>query len=566
MRSSIQTAAKQFCQLRLFRTPVALWIAFAASALLSALFLQKSIEIYVSFAGMYHDDAIYLTTAKALASGEGFRILSLPGQPFQTKYPVGFPLLLAPAWWVSHELKSVTMVLSVVLAVIALSTYALAVAYLIETRKITHGMGWVIFSACCLNTMFHDFAPMVMSDFPAAFFSVVVLCVTEVLARRAIGLKQSIMLGVLMAVPIYMRVQGLATALACLGYLFLKGKAKAVKVAGALTFVLLLPQLFWQLCLQKAIPEHLGYYGSYGQLYRTAPDFTKLPVIASEHFNMIGFAQLEICFPFFRTIPYDKLDVVSYILYMAFSGVIGFLMLFAAVREVAIRRTLIGFFLWFTGTILVFWPARTEWRHVLPFLPFTYYIAFLTFRFIARKCKPHDPLLRLVYTKICAAAAVLFSTYLVGGALWESVTSTAFYGKGLAQASGLNSVSELDAELASAYDWLRRSTPASAVIICNNDPLTYLKTGRKAVFPSRLEAWRFSEKKLIDEDSLLQMIREANADYVMVEPMYRSIGVGTEQSVASAKAVFEKHPGLLRFVFASPHGLVNIFEIDRTKL
>jgi hypothetical protein len=48
--------------------------------------------------GAFHDDAIYLVSAKSLAEGHGYRILSLPGQPYQTKYPPLFPALLALIW------------------------------------------------------------------------------------------------------------------------------------------------------------------------------------------------------------------------------------------------------------------------------------------------------------------------------------------------------------------------------------------------------------------------------------------------------------------------------------
>ena len=48
--------------------------------------------------GFYHDDALYWVSAKALAQGEGYRILSLPGQPYQTKYPPLYPALLSLIW------------------------------------------------------------------------------------------------------------------------------------------------------------------------------------------------------------------------------------------------------------------------------------------------------------------------------------------------------------------------------------------------------------------------------------------------------------------------------------
>lgn len=51
--------------------------------------------------GMSHDDALYLVSAQSLAQSHGYRIESLPGQPFQTKYPPMFPILLALAWKIS---------------------------------------------------------------------------------------------------------------------------------------------------------------------------------------------------------------------------------------------------------------------------------------------------------------------------------------------------------------------------------------------------------------------------------------------------------------------------------
>jgi hypothetical protein len=48
--------------------------------------------------GAYHDDGIYLVTAKSLAEGRGYRILSFPGEPYQTKYPPLYPAILAILW------------------------------------------------------------------------------------------------------------------------------------------------------------------------------------------------------------------------------------------------------------------------------------------------------------------------------------------------------------------------------------------------------------------------------------------------------------------------------------
>jgi hypothetical protein len=48
--------------------------------------------------GHLHDDSIYFVCAKSIAEGRGYRILSLPAEPFQTKYPPLWPLMLAAIW------------------------------------------------------------------------------------------------------------------------------------------------------------------------------------------------------------------------------------------------------------------------------------------------------------------------------------------------------------------------------------------------------------------------------------------------------------------------------------
>lgn len=75
------------------------WIALAVlcAALLPSAWLAWSWRSMPQ-TGIYHDDAIYLVSAKALAEGKGYRIASLPGEPFQTKYPPLYPALLSLIW------------------------------------------------------------------------------------------------------------------------------------------------------------------------------------------------------------------------------------------------------------------------------------------------------------------------------------------------------------------------------------------------------------------------------------------------------------------------------------
>jgi hypothetical protein len=53
--------------------------------------------------GRWVDDGIYLITAKALAEGDGYRHVYLPGEPYQTKYPILYPAVLSLIWRVSPQ-------------------------------------------------------------------------------------------------------------------------------------------------------------------------------------------------------------------------------------------------------------------------------------------------------------------------------------------------------------------------------------------------------------------------------------------------------------------------------
>jgi hypothetical protein len=80
-----------------------LWILFAILALsvvhISCLTMNRS------RLGTYHDDGIYVTTAKAIATGQGYRIVSLPFEPSETKYPPLHPFLLSVIWRLKFQLS-----------------------------------------------------------------------------------------------------------------------------------------------------------------------------------------------------------------------------------------------------------------------------------------------------------------------------------------------------------------------------------------------------------------------------------------------------------------------------
>src|SRR5258708_39392465 len=71
----------------------------AVAILLASIALAAGVAVItVGVCGVYHDDGIYISTAKALADGRGYRLINLPVAPFQTKYPILYPAVLAIIW------------------------------------------------------------------------------------------------------------------------------------------------------------------------------------------------------------------------------------------------------------------------------------------------------------------------------------------------------------------------------------------------------------------------------------------------------------------------------------
>ena len=66
-----------------------------ACGLAALVLLAGSMRMAPGVCGVFHDDAIYVSTGRALAAGDGYRLTGVPGAPLQTKYPILYPAALA---------------------------------------------------------------------------------------------------------------------------------------------------------------------------------------------------------------------------------------------------------------------------------------------------------------------------------------------------------------------------------------------------------------------------------------------------------------------------------------
>ncbi|MFL5582007.1 MAG: hypothetical protein ACJ8AO_16690 [Gemmatimonadaceae bacterium] len=70
----------------------------AVAVAIGLVHLLRRPPLVLSVPGSFNDDGVYLVLGKAIAAGEGYRSIHVPGAPVELKYPPGLPLLLAALW------------------------------------------------------------------------------------------------------------------------------------------------------------------------------------------------------------------------------------------------------------------------------------------------------------------------------------------------------------------------------------------------------------------------------------------------------------------------------------
>lgn len=88
--------------------------------------------------GQYGDDGVYFVTAKAIASGQGYREPSLPGHPYAVKYPPLYPIYLSLAWLIQPKFPENLHVAAAMQALLIPCMLAMLLALLRQA-----GLSWV---------------------------------------------------------------------------------------------------------------------------------------------------------------------------------------------------------------------------------------------------------------------------------------------------------------------------------------------------------------------------------------------------------------------------------------
>jgi len=167
-----------------------------------------------TFFGRYQDDAVYFSSAQALAQHQGYILPSFPGRPSRPKYPILYPLLLSGVWKLWPEFPN--NLIWAIRVTEAFGCFALLCTFFL--LRCVAGIGRVaslaLTAICAFHPVLLRLSGLTMSDVPFT----AMLLFTILLARFAVVPDVSHLLVAVLGVA-----AALSASLRTIGYVVLIG-------------------------------------------------------------------------------------------------------------------------------------------------------------------------------------------------------------------------------------------------------------------------------------------------------------------------------------------------------
>ena len=408
--------------------------------------------------GVFQDDAIYVVLAKALASGDGFRMINMPGAPHATHFPPGYPLVLAALWKLFPTFPDNIVVFkflnAVFLAGTSIGTYRFG-----RSRLGLEPLGAATAAAVgTLSVVVLMITGVVLSE-PLYMLLVIP---TLLLAERAAEdgrARTAAAAGALIGVLTLVRTVGVFLLPAALVVLLLRRRWRSAAVLTAAALAFIVPWQLWISAYQAEMPApFVGKYGAYGPWLSEGYRAGGLPFAwavigknADELFGFLGYISLPVA-PIWPRL-------------VSLGTVIVLLVVGAASAWRRIPVTIV--FLLGYGAVILAWPFEPT-RFALVWWPV---LAGLFAAGVRRVWTWRPTRMPLQGIRIAGLAAALIVA--AGYAMYN--------GRGVRQKWWVNIQSDAGTRAKPIAEWVARATRPDDVVISDHDLIVYLYTGRRAV-------------------------------------------------------------------------------------
>ena len=513
---------------------------FRAVLVLAGALLVWAYAICISLpsAGVFHDDGIYVVTARALAEGQGYRIISLPESPLQTKYPILFPWLLSLIWRIAPAFPDNLPLLRIVPVAATVVWLWLSWQLFLKCRAprpaaiaavaLTAMSPWVVFLSTSLlsETLF------------AALLTGSLLFLTKLHEDSPPVGRVCALAGLLAGACFLTRTAGIAVVAAGFAWLLINGRRVGAVIFGVTAASLVVPWALWVLSHTGANAESSYYSASVYESWNVVSHYDwheKLAVVAA---NAVYSILTPLAVWSLSATPWLAVPAV----------LLGACMLRGMwlTRMHPVTWCVIAY----AGLIMLWvWPPV---RFLVPMLPL-----FLWHVSIAIRRVPVVPVALVVTAVIATSSAALFHTVSharTRGVMWSRAESAEDWHR-----------------LSALFDWIRRETPPDAVLTGNLDPTYFLYTGRKAVRAFNAEPYtlfysanRIASEPLGSVSEFRRRLLAVGADYCVWSPAQ---GFGeTPYFRRLLDEMSREVPGSLTIATGDTATGYVVYRIDRAKL
>jgi Dolichyl-phosphate-mannose-protein mannosyltransferase len=432
----------------------------------SALYVWKNPDL-PEF-GRLHDDGILFVSAKSIAGGEGFRIVSLPGQPAQTKYPVLYPLFLSLVWKLNPHFPEnlwIARLFSWLLLVVCL-----ALCWMFYRKEgFSEGRTMILVALLGLNPYMILFGSNTFSE---VFFMCWLLAIF-VLPRRA---QMVVLAGVLAGLAYLSRTAGIALLISMPAwYLWRRESRRAISfIIGMMPFV-----VGWMLWSRNNIlhstDQTLIYYTDYLKMELLTVGFDNFYIVLWKNIDGLLYGLGGMAIPQVFTFGPAKI----------LTQVVGVAMICGTVRM--FRRGIAVQYIFFaivSSAMLIVWHFPPTERFVLPLCPLALAGLLTELEHIAGMLNPAFRHQDIGQRVVGVGMAATLACILVGALALQCLTSF-----GYLYDSANQDRSKL-VDLRAAYAWIKANVPDSTNVLSNDDVLLYLYSGRRGqVVPRGPRFW-----------------------------------------------------------------------------
>jgi hypothetical protein len=438
------------------------------AVILMALLLVYAACIFSTAIGLYHDDGIYVATAKSLAEGHGYRIDSDPETLAQTKYPPLLPLVLSVIWRIVPKFPENAPLLKLVSLASLLAWAGTCYCFFTRCIRVSRPAALWLLIAVLLNEWSLFCASAILTEH---LYSALALGSLMILIRMES--KFVIWAGILAGLAYLTRTTGCAVIAAGLVALVFQKRWKHAALFGTFALPFVAGWLLWQHAnaVVPGNPIEAYYtaqnYSDWNLVFGSSLEKARAPFIGGLNVLLI------LTFPA-RSILSLPFNANTSFAIELLTSLPVWIFAIRGVRRLGKQTLPWVLYAAASFCILTVWAWPPD-RFLLPVLPFFVGLAFAG---LPRHLPtvPWTGALAFPLFKMTLACSTILSLGVPAFAVPPWLTAK----EKRAPASDWKKVNAV-------CEWIRRNSPPDAVILANYDPMLYLYTGHKSVRPFPVE-------------------------------------------------------------------------------